>query len=141
MKQIWEKKIESLIKTNTETEESMFFHIISLLLYSRENDQLSTLYKEVGKEKFSEIIDSLGGQTIHLPNREEYKDVTLVALCYYLKEIKGRSWKEIHDIIPFDNINSVKYGKWIARLSRDIKSQISEVFHKLETETDIQEFF
>ncbi len=141
MKKVWEKQIADIFSTRSKKEEEQFFKIISLFLYNRENDQLTTLYRELGQDMFSRVIDVLGGENIILPNREEYRDMNLVALCYYLKEMKGMSWTEIHEALPFDNLNSIKYGKWIGKLSKDIRKEINVIFNTFkEKELNISDF-
>ncbi len=132
MNTIWQEKVNRIFETKPKGEEELFLDIVAMFIYSTENDNISVLYKELGLEKFARILGLIGGQTIEMPSQERLRDGLMAALCFYYKEIKKYPWTEIHKILPFNDINSIKYGRAISRLEKEIVEKIKNNFEEIE---------
>lgn len=132
MNTIWQEKVSCIFKTKPKSDEMLFLDIVSMFIFSKENDNISAIYNEIGLETFINILGLIGGQDITLPTQERLKDSMLSALCFYYKELKGYSWTEIHNILPFNDINSIKYGRAISKLEKDIVEKIKNNFKEIE---------
>jgi len=133
---IWQEKVSCIFKTKPKSDEMLFLDIVSMFIYSKENDDISALYNEIGLETFINLLGLIGGQTIFLPTQERLKDSMLSALCFYYKELKGYTWQEIHNLLPFNDINSIKYGRAIAKLEKEIVEKIKNNFQEIEERSD-----
>lgn len=132
MKEVWADKINKMFRKKPKQEEELFLDIVSMIAYHRYNDKLSAIYKELGVDKFNKVIAILSGETIDIPDRLDWHDSMLTALCFYYKILKGYDWDQIKKILPFKKINSIKIGKRINSLSADIVTQIYDSFNKIE---------
>jgi hypothetical protein len=133
MKDIWVEKIHTMFRKKPKEEEEIFLDIVSMIAYHRYDDKLSALYKELGVETFNKVIAILSGETVSFPDRQDWHDSMLTALCFYYKMLKGYDWDKIKKILPIKRINSIKIGKRINSLNADIVTKIYESFNKIET--------
>lgn len=129
---LWEEKVNRIFKTKPKNEEALFLDIVAMFIYSKNNDSISSLYNEIGLEKFTRLLGIIGGKSIDLPSQEELKDSFLSALCFYYKELKQKSWPEVHKLLPFNDVNSIKYGKAISKLEKEIIEKIKNNFEEIE---------
>lgn len=126
-KNIFEDKFNEIFLKEDKDEFEMFLSIVSLLVYQNiRNEDLIRIYREVGIENFVRIMDIFNGRTIKMPKIEEIKDLFIVAVCYYYKEIQGLDWKDIKEQLPFD-ISSISYGSKIKNLNRYVVDQMKTV--------------
>ena len=132
MKKLWLDKLKTILETKPKSEEELFLDILAMLIYSRYNDDLSLVYKQLGLDEFISLVNHVSGKTIEFPTQEDLKDSVMTALCYYYKEVKGMEWDEIHHKLPYDDINSIKYGKRISRLNRDMKKEMEVMFQEID---------
>jgi len=129
-KTLWEKKLNRLFEKRTPEDVELLINLVSLSIYSRSNKDLGSLYTVLGTDDFSKVISLFSGRTISFPDREEFREALLVAVCYYYKELKGYEWTKIKEELPFakDEINSIKIGKGIKKLNKEIKQQLFDLF-------------
>ncbi len=130
---IFQKKIQILLKNEPEEVETMFeklFTIQQTLLLERvekedENNWKSLLevYNIVGMKDYIKLISLLKGKTLTFPTDEELKDSILTIMCYYYKEVEGKSWKEIQKILDVPNLNTIKYGIRLRQLSEFVNKK------------------
>jgi hypothetical protein len=132
MNDIWTEKIQTMFKKKPKQEEELFLDIVSMIAYQRYDDKLSAVYKELGVEIFNKVVAILSGETIIFPDRQDWRDSMLTALCFYYKELKNISWAEIKEILPFKRINTIKIGKRINSLNEEIITKIFESFQKID---------
>lgn len=129
---IWQEKIQRIFNTKPKGEEELFLDIVSMMIYSNNSDDTSTLYREVGLESFVKLLGLVGGRTIELPTQEELKHGIISALCFYYKNLQHKSWEEIHNLLPFNDVNAVSYGIAISKLENEIKNKIKNNFEEIE---------
>lgn len=127
MDSIWLNQIDSIFSKETPDDYQIFLNIISIALFGKEDTVLSTLYKCVGLEGLGEIVNALSNQTITIPNKHDFKDTLITAMCYYLKEIKHMDWDSIKNEIKYNDVSSIKYGKQIAKMNAKIIEQLNSV--------------
>ncbi|MDA3855878.1 MAG: hypothetical protein PF569_06450 [Candidatus Woesearchaeota archaeon] len=132
---VWSAKVDRIFKTKPKKDEELFLNIVSMFLYSREDDTLSTLYNELGLETFTRILGLIGGSTLELPSQEELKDIMISSLCFYYKELKKQPWPEIHKLLPFNDVNAIRYGKNIAKLEKSIIEKIKNNFEDIDSKS------
>lgn len=128
---LFQKKIQNLLKTEPEEVETVFeklFTIHQILLSEKlpevEKDNWKSLleiYNVIGMKNFIKIITILKGKTLTLPTEEDLKDSILTVMCYYYKEIEGKSWKDINKLLSIPNLNTIKYGIRLRQLSEFIQ--------------------
>ena len=88
--------------------------------------KLVELYSYFGLDEFVDLIDIMNGSTVSFPTIEEFKDTVKLAISYYYKFLKNKSWDEIKEIINDDEGGTnVKYGINCSRLNRFI-TELSE---------------
>lgn len=131
-KTLWEEKLSKVFAKRSPEDTEMLINLVSLSVFSRNNDDLGELYHVLGLDGFSKIISLFSGRTVTFPDREEFRSQLLIAVCYYYKKILGYSWEEVKKELPFaeDEINSIKIGKGISRLDREIQEQLFDLFQK-----------
>ena len=133
---VWQSKVDKIFATKPKKDEELFLNIVSMFLYSREDDTLSTLYNELGLETFTRILGLIGGNTLELPSQEDLKDIMISSLCFYYKELKKQPWDEIHKLLPFNDINAIRYGKNIAKLEKSIIDKIKNNFEDIDSKDE-----
>lgn len=106
---LFQDKVNSLLKAeeaNSEVFETIFK--LTQVLQSKKvsgdiNNQqwkmLLQLYEELGSKNFVKIIQIMGGNTITFPTKEETEDAITTAVSYYYREIEGKSWEDIRELL------------------------------------------
>jgi len=127
---LWEKKLNRLFEKRKPEDVELLINLVSLSVYSRNNKDLGSLYTILGTDNFSKVISLFSGRTITFPDREEFREALIIAVCYYYKEILNYEWSKIKEELPFakDEINSIKIGKGIKKLNKEIKKQFFDLF-------------
>jgi hypothetical protein len=96
------------------------------------------VFTSVGPQVFSILISILKGKTITFPTESEFQDSIITVLSYYYKEIEGRSWKEIAEILSLPEGSNVKYGIKVRQLQQFIQMRLIQSLSKCK---DIQNEF
>lgn len=130
---LWEDKLKTIFNSKPKGEEELFLDIVSMMIFNNQKDDISTIYHEIGLESFTRLLGLLGGSTITLPTQEELKHNVLSALCFYYRNIQKKSWEEIHNLLPFKDMNTVSYGIAISKLEKEITDKIYNNFKDIET--------
>lgn len=105
--------------------------IVKLLILKDSNRQnnsttLVEVYNYFGLEDFVNLIDIMNGKTVRFPEVDEFKELIKVAISYYYKYIRHKSWNDIKSILKDDTSNSyIKYGINCSKLNRFI-TELSE---------------
>jgi len=125
---LWQRQINELFQFREDGDVDKFFSIVQLILsFSIKNKDLLELYKLIGLDKFTKMINYFDGKEIKLLNSLEFKETMVLALFYYLRNIEKKSWDEIKKEIPFD-VESIKYGIRMKKLNNYIKQEIDKLF-------------
>lgn len=136
---LFQQKLSNILKK--ESDISPFFEIIfklqQLSLFQRpekvsyskiSNEEnwkiLLNLLNELGPQEFIKLISIIKGKTIIFPTEEELKDSILTTLCYYYKEIEGKTWEDIKKLVNMENLNTIKFGIKVRQLQQFIQTQI-----------------
>lgn len=105
----------------------LFFEAFSVLLfYNSRNKNLVELYKLLGLENFSKVLNLFSGRNISFPTNYEFKETMIFIIIYYLKEIENKSWEDIKKEVPFD-VNCKKYGIKIGHFNNYMKKELDNI--------------
>ena len=86
---------------------------LSLLKNASKDEDLvifAEIYKALGVENFTTLINLIDGRTLEFPSKEEFKELLITVLCYYYKEVENKDWDDIKSIIGDPDLNSIKHG-------------------------------
>lgn len=117
----------------------LFLYICSLESQSSSNSpsDLYILAKLLKLEDIKKIIDYFDGDIIRIPRKEEYRVSMLVALCFFLKVIKGYEWSDIKDFINLsennsDMLSAISIGRKINNIQKNLSKDIIDALKNLE---------
>jgi hypothetical protein len=128
---VYEQQMESFFKRKVPNEMEYIFSIAELFIYKNMGtSDLFEVYKLLGMEDFSKLVNLVDGREIRLPKKEELEDAFMSALLYFEKEINGKSWKEIKKMYPEIDISSIKYSLQIKNLDNFLIQRIDEILRK-----------
>jgi hypothetical protein len=71
---------------------------------------LVELHNLLGTETFARVVDLMDGKTVTFPTREDFRETIQIALCYYEKNMCGKNWQEVKDLLNDQEISAVKMG-------------------------------
>ncbi len=86
---------------------------LSLLKNASKDEDLiifAEIYKSLGVENFTTLINLIDGRTLSFPSKEEFKELLITVLCYYYKEVENKNWEDIKSLIGDPDLNSIKHG-------------------------------
>ncbi len=130
-KSAWESQLDDLFSKKSDTEIELIFEIVSLIMNNGTSDNVQNLYSLLDLENFIRVITLFDGKTVKFPSKQSLKETFIWALCYYYKEIKGFTWKEIEKLIPYE-ISTISYGIRIKQLNKYIEKEIHSIAKELE---------
>lgn len=112
-KSVFQQKIQETIKTDKSKQ--IIEDIIRLHLFknAEKNESLLVLvevYDLLGLDKFTDLLQLLDGRTVTFPRKEDFRDTIQLAICYYYKNIEGKDWKEIKNLLGDEELPTIKYG-------------------------------
>ena len=82
--------------------------------------KLVEVYNYFGLEQFVDLIDIMNGKSVQFPSIDEFKDVVKIAISYYFKYLKGKSWDEIKTLLNDNDFSPIKYGINCSKLNKFI---------------------
>lgn len=122
-KTVFEQQLKDIFKPSG-TEQATLFSIISLVFFHNSKlTDLNDVYHLLGLENFVKLIILLDGRTLKLPTSSELKDTIVFALCFYYRELDGKDWPEIHELVPY-NFNSISMAYKIKNLNSALKDEL-----------------
>ncbi len=110
MQQHLKEQLNNDVETSSVIEELIK---LSLLKNASKDENLvvfAEIYKALGVEDFTTLINLIDGRTLTFPSKEEFKELLITVLCYYYKEVENKDWDEIKSIIGDPDLNSIKHG-------------------------------
>jgi hypothetical protein len=140
------KSIENTIKEYNKLEkqsaENIFNQLFLYICSLESKEYASDLYilaKLLKPEDIKKIVDYFGGDFIRVPRKEEYRASSLIALCFFLKVIKGYDWADIKDFIKLsdnnaDILSTISIGRKINNIQNQIGKDILTALQGLEIE-------
>lgn len=134
--------IEKYFKKIDELDKQIFSQLALYIYYLESKKTESDLYilaKLLPEEYLERVISFYDGASLKLPKNEDYKKTYLLAICYYLKEIKHWGWDQIKAFVPIpkeyqDILSSISIGKRINLISENMSAE----FISLLTNYDIE---
>ena len=138
------ERIEEFLLKDKEINRQLF-NELSLYLYceSMPDYDIYFLAKVFSDETLFKLVSYADGEPVILPDKLEFRNNYLVAICFYMKEILGMSWNEIKDVLGLpekdkDLISSISIGKKINKLKEKFGNDIERLLCKIKI-TDIRE--
>lgn len=134
-----QQKLEAYFKSQDESEEKIFYQLMLYIfgLESKQHD-LYLLVKVLPIDHLITFINYFGGDTIKIPSKEISQKSFLVAICYYMKCIKGMTWTEIKESLDLpekdrDMISSISLGYSINALNDNMTKDLKEILKQVKT--------
>ena len=93
---------------------------------------LMEIFFRIGPQAFSAVISGAKGRTISFPSEEEFQESIIVVLSYYYKEVMGKTWKEIAELLNLSKDDNVKYGIKVRQLKQFIQLRLISALPKCE---------
>ena len=131
--------LKELLNSNSDVSSDQILEYITSVTYASEsaNNDLYIISKYLKNEDIKNLIFNLSGKKLQLPTIEEYYKSYIVAVCFYLIEIKGMEWKEVKERLESQNklifekymtVNDI--GRKIGKIKKYINSKLSEIITK-----------
>jgi hypothetical protein len=131
---ITDLQLEQLFSPKKTTEMDLVLRTVGLLLYeSYNNIDTIELYKLLGLENFSKVVQLFDGRTVKLPTKQELTDNLISALVYYYRNVQNESWEEVKAHFPFE-ISGIKHGIQVKHLNTFIQQKLEETLRKLDSD-------
>ena len=130
MNNLWEDSLKKAFEKTPKSDTEMLLNILTIVVFNRFGEDLGSLYKLIGMEKFSKMSEMFSDKTVRFPNAEELRQALTLALTYYYKNIKGLSWVEIQKELPYERDLPLHMGKRLASLDRTIRNQLDTLLLK-----------
>jgi len=99
--------------------------ILKIILYKNKkvrrsisSEKILGLYNLLPSEHFLTVIDYLSGSEVTFPESQSFKNDLDLAVCFYLKEQKGKTWKEIKSILNNVDLDTIALGINIFQLKK-----------------------
>lgn len=112
-KSVFQQRLHDTLKTDSSKD--VIEDLIRLHLFKNaEKDEsllmLVEVYDLLGLDKFVDLLNLLEGRTLVIPEREDLRDTIQLAICYYYRNIEGKSWSDIKEILGDPELPTIKYG-------------------------------
>lgn len=109
---------------------------LKALIYRKSSDRhdLFYLYKVFPEDLIIKLIDFYNGASIRIPSKKEYRDLLILVISFYLKEIEGRDWAYIKNVLSVDSsfsINGNSLGKKIAEIKKEMTADLYNLFQDI----------
>ena len=114
---------------------------VTFFIYENESptSDMYMLARLLDDDSLKKIIDYFEDSHLKIPSIEEFNYCLLLSITFFLKEIKGMSWKEIKKILDInDNIeefSSISLGKKLSKLKNDLTKQLFNAIENLDSES------
>lgn len=129
-KTLFQKRINEILKENKIKEiieDLIKLHMLRTASKNENQLVLVELYDLLGPELFSDMIEIVNGRTIDFPGINSFKDTVQIAISYYFKYLKNKSWTEIKEILQEEDTASIKLGINCTKLNQFINEMASMV--------------
>ena len=112
-KSVFQQRLRDTLKTDASKDVIEDLIRLHLFKNAEKNEKMLVLvevYDLLGLERFVDLLNVLEGETITFPTREDIKDTVQLAICYYYRNIEGKSWADIKTILGDPELPTIKYG-------------------------------
>lgn len=116
---------------------------ITFLVYEIENDSRNDLFilsKLIDEKSLNRLINHYDGTAIRIPSIDDYKRSSVLALYFYLMDIKNKSFKDATNIIESsgykieESVSTI--GKQVSALRQKLAIRIKEVIEDIQDERE-----
>lgn len=134
-------KLEDYFKEENISYEKIFNQVTFYIYYifsTRTQSDLYILAKLLPPKELKKVIEYFGGDKINVPSNDELLEANILAICYYLKEVREWNWDQIKKFFPskeyqnFD-FNSISFGKKINNIKELLKKDLKDSLKSLDT--------
>jgi len=120
--------LQDIINKKTKDEVDLLWELISLFMFERfKTEDMIRIYKEVGRDTFVRLVQTVGGKEIKFPTREELFDNLVASLLYIDRELRKMSWSDIKKKYPTIDVKSIKYAIKIKNLDAFTETQVAQL--------------
>lgn len=132
-KSILEEDLNALFRQKDESEVSIIFSIVNLLLFKNErNTDMLDLFNTVDMDTFLRVVHLFEGRTVRFSDSKVLQDNLILAICYYLREVEGiRDWERIESFFGNFKIDRLSLALKIHNMDEWLKQKISEQVRSL----------
>lgn len=131
-------KIDTYFMKDAENDK-LLFDSLSLIIYQMESEKtdLHILADLLDADTLQKVVSYFNGAKLSIPTREEYQQNLLLAVCFFLKEIKGMSWPAIKKFIDLPEeyqefLSSISLGKKIIDIKGGMNKKLTSLFNSLD---------
>lgn len=138
-KNLFQQRIKEILDKKPTESKNLIADILKLFCLfklsrpqqSKNWEPLNEIFNRFGIQIFIELLDIFNGRTIRFPTRKELKDLIIASLCYYYKEIEGKQWDEIKELLSIQDNHTIQYGIKVRQLKTFLdQSTIQLLFKK-----------
>lgn len=125
--------------------------IITWYIYQLEENRQHDLYllaKILDENDIASLVSYFGGETFKLPKKEEYIDLRLSAVCFFLKKIQGWNWQQIKHFLgipekDLEILSPISIGNKINKISENLNNEIKTILKntKFDNPEKVKEIF
>jgi hypothetical protein len=87
---------------------------------------LPQLFTTMGIEGTINLIKFFGGEKVEIPSHEDMYKSFMVLVCYYKRQVEGKSWEEIKDEVGIE-LSPHALGKIITKIDKTFKHDAKEL--------------
>jgi hypothetical protein len=138
------ERIEEFAKKDDRVNEDIL-NEITLYIYATSfpDNDIFFLAKKFKHDVLFDLISYADGEPIILPDKMEFRNNYLVAICFYMKEVLDMTWTEIKEVLNLpekdkDLISSISIGKKINKLKEKFSYDIQKLLKQIKI-TDIRD--
>jgi hypothetical protein len=133
-------KLEEYFKEEEISHEKLFNQITLYIYYLFSRESKSDIYilgKQLPNDQLKNLITYYNGDKINVPTIDEFREANILAICYFLKEIKGWSWEQIKKFFPSKEykdfeFSSISFGKKINTIKESLKKDLMNSLKSIE---------
>ena len=136
---MYEQHLRDFFKPKVDAKNDPLFQILSLVFQTTANiADVGDVYRLLGLENFTRLVNLLSGRTIRFPDSLELKEAIILTLCYYYKKVEHREWPEIHGILPFE-FNSIAISRRMKGMDANFREKFQSIVSEEHTMSNVQE--
>jgi len=117
--------------------------IITWFIYQLEENRQHDLWllaKILPESYITKLVSYFSGDIIKFPTKDQYVDLRLVSICFFLKEIQGWTWDKIRTFLSIPEndkvFNSLSLGHRINHIKEYLVDDIKKALTKCERKDD-----
>ena len=123
-------------KLNTKT----IFNMLSFFIFQLESKEtdLYILAKLLPDEYLIPLLSYFDGAQLRMPTYNNFKELKILALIFYMKEIQGKNWNDIKKVLNFPEnfnaLNSISLGKKTTFIKENLVKSLSVTIQNISEE-------